>query len=193
MPKCAFCHCLLEEKKGNVIPNYAFAYAFQQGYTPEKSPSWQTMKETAIKATTDYEADCSDPVLVENWKRQLTLPNRRFRVCDTCFSTLRPYLPDNPKDIPRNIPYPSDSSDSSLSWILPIHTSGIAILASYAGLLAIAVFPAPIALTLGIIALIHLRKHPEKKGMGRAIFAIVMGTIFSLLLCFFLIGSLLFG
>ncbi|MDR1492788.1 MAG: DUF4190 domain-containing protein [Planctomycetaceae bacterium] len=195
MSQCAFCHDLLEEKKGNIIPGYAFVYAFQQGYALENSPSWQTMKETAVKAITDYEADCSDSVLAENWRRQLTFPNRRFRVCDACFSALRPYLPDNPNDIPRNLSYfsfSSDSFNSSLSWIVPIQTSILAMIAGYAGMFSVLCIPAPLALILGILAFAHLRKHPEKKGMGRAIFAIVMGTVFSLFLCI-LIGIALLG
>ena len=182
MAKCAFCHCSLEGTQGSLVPSQAMAYAVAQGYSPEMSPSWPTMKETAVKAITDYEADCSDAALAESWKRQLTLPNRQFRLCDRCFSTLFRYLPTDPGELLRSVPQPSYSDDPVLGYIVPISTSIWAIFASYAALLSVIVFPAPLALILGIIALIDVRRHPEKKGMVRAIFAIVMGTIFTLLI-----------
>ena len=182
MSKCAFCHCPLEGSQGSIVPSNAMAYAFEQGYSPEMSPSWPTMKETALKAITDYEADCSDAVLAENWKRQLTLPNRRFRLCDHCFSTLFRFLPTDPGLLPCAGSQTSFSDDPALGYIIPINTSIWAIFASYAGLMSIAMFPAPFALILGIIALIDIKKHPEKKGKGRAIFAIVMAIVAPLLL-----------
>ena len=139
------------------------------------------MKETAVKAITDYEADCSDAVLVASWKRQLTLPNRRFRLCNHCFSTLFHYLPADPGKLPRSTPQASYSDDPALGYIVPINTSLWAIFASYAGLFALTIVFAPIAIILGIIAWVDIRRHPEKKGKGRAIFAIVMGVIFTLL------------
>ncbi len=181
MAKCAFCHCPLEETQGSIVPSGAMAQAVAQGYSPEMSPSWPVMKETATRAITDYEADCSDAALAASWKRQLTLPGRRFRLCDNCFSTLFRYLPANPGAIPRSAPQPSYTEDKALGYIVPVNTSVWAILASYAGLFAVLMITAPIALILGIIALVHVNKHPEMKGKGRAIFAIVMGILFTLL------------
>jgi len=188
MSQCAFCHCSLEESQGSIIPSNAMAYAMTQGYSPEMSPSWPVMKETAVKSITDYEADCSDAALVASWKRQLTLPNRRFRLCDHCFSTLFPYLPTDPGNLPRSTPQSSYSDDPVLGYIVPINTSIWAIFASYAGLFSILVITAPIALILGIIALIDIKRHPEKKGKGRAIFAIVMGVIVIPLFVLMIIG-----
>ena len=181
MAKCAFCYCSLEENQGSIVPCEAMAYAIAQGYSPDMSPSWPTMKETAVKAITDYEADCSDAALAANWKRQLTLPGRRFRLCDHCFSTLFRYLPADPGKIPRTTSSYTPTNDASLGYIVPINTSIWAIFAGYAGLFAVLVVTAPIALVLGIIALVDVKKHPEKTGKGRAIFAIVMGAIFTLL------------
>jgi len=181
MSKCAFCHCSLEESQGSIIPSNAMVYAIAQGYSPEMSPSWPVMKETAVKAINDYEADCSDATLAANWKRQLTLPSRRFRLCDHCFSTMFRYLPTDPGKLPRSAPQSSFADDPALGYIVPINTSIWAIFASYAGLLSLAVVFAPFAIILGIIALIDIKNHPEKKGKGRAIFAIIMGTIFTLL------------
>jgi len=177
MAKCAFCHCSLEENQGSIIPCEAMAYAIGQGYSPDMSPSWTTMKETAVKAITDYEADCSDAALAASWKRQLTLPGRRFRLCDHCFATLFDYLPTDPGKIPRSAPLYSQSNDAALGYIVPVNTSILAIFASYAGLLAVTGIFAPISLILGITALLDIKWHPEKKGKGRAIFAIVIGIV----------------
>jgi len=45
------------------------------------------------------------------------------------------------------------------------------------------IFPpvAPVALILGILAVFDLKRHPEKHGMGRAVFAIIAGAIGSIL------------
>jgi hypothetical protein len=49
-------------------------------------------------------------------------------------------------------------------------------------LFSLILFPAPLALIFGILALRDLKRHPDKGGRGRAIFAIVMGSLFTLLL-----------
>ena len=43
-------------------------------------------------------------------------------------------------------------------------------------------FPAPLALLFGILGVRDISKNPEKTGMVRAIFAIVIGVIWSLFL-----------
>ena len=70
-----------------------------------------------------------------------------------------------------------------------VHTSPWAILAGYAGIFSVLLIPAPIALILGIIAFWHVRAKPGRKGLGRAIFAILMGTFFSILLLCVLWGT----
>jgi S-formylglutathione hydrolase FrmB len=42
--------------------------------------------------------------------------------------------------------------------------------------------PAPLALAIGIWAIADLKKQPDKHGMGRAIFGVVMGGLGTLLL-----------
>ena len=69
-----------------------------------------------------------------------------------------------------------------MRMLLPVGRSGWAIAAGYAGLFAVLIFPAPIALVLSIVAIIHIRRHPDKHGMGRAIFGLIMGALFTLLL-----------
>ena len=79
------------------------------------------------------------------------------------------------------IPWRIDLTGTSMS------TSGWAIAAGYAGMFAVFVLPAPVALILGIIALQDYNKR-SVAGKSRAIFAIVMGAIFSLLLVFIIIA-----
>ncbi len=82
----------------------------------------------------------------------------------------------------------SIESDPGMRMLLPVGRSVWAVLAGYAGLFAVLGVCAPFALILGIIALVDLKRHPEKYGRGRAIFAIVMGTIFSLIVVFIVIA-----
>ena len=65
-----------------------------------------------------------------------------------------------------------------MRWALPVGRSGWAIAAGYAGLFSVLVFPAPIALVLGVVAIIDIKRHPERHGMGRAIFGVTMGALF---------------
>ena len=85
--------------------------------------------------------------------------------------------------IPRGI-----ENDPAMRMLLPVGRSVWAVLAGYAGLFAVLGIFAPVALILGIVALVDLKRHPEKHGKGRAIFAVVMGTVFSLILVFILIA-----
>ena len=62
--------------------------------------------------------------------------------------------------------------------------SGYAIAAGYLALFSVLLVFAPFALLFGIIAVIDIKRHKEKHGMGRAIFGIVMGVIFTILLVF---------
>ena len=59
------------------------------------------------------------------------------------------------------------------------------------GLVSVIPLFAPIALILGIAAVIHLKRNPKQRGMGRAVFAIVMGTIFSLVLLAVIVANVL--
>ncbi|MEM9826253.1 MAG: DUF4190 domain-containing protein [Planctomycetota bacterium] len=73
-------------------------------------------------------------------------------------------------------------NDPAMRMLIPIGRSPLAVIAGYAGLFAIIPIFAPFALLLGWLALRDLKKHPENGGKGRAIFAIVMGGLFSALL-----------
>jgi hypothetical protein len=64
-----------------------------------------------------------------------------------------------------------------MRMLLPVGRSWLAIVAGYLGLFSLICFPAPLALVFGILAIWDIRKHPEKHGMGRAIFGLVMGAL----------------
>ncbi len=77
---------------------------------------------------------------------------------------------------------PPLDDDSAMRMLLPIGRSFWAIAAGYAGLFAVTICLAPLALGLGIVALIDLKQHPQKHGMGRAIFGMVMGALGTIVL-----------
>lgn len=59
----------------------------------------------------------------------------------------------------------------------PIGRSGWAIAAGYAGLFALVLVPAPLALILSLIAMVHLRRRSDLHGWGRAIFGLIAGLL----------------
>lgn len=64
-----------------------------------------------------------------------------------------------------------------MRMLIPVGRSGWAIAAGYLGLFSFLILPAPIALITGILAIRDIRSHPDRHGMGRAIFGIVMGVL----------------
>ena len=86
---------------------------------------------------------------------------------------------------------PDLGEDAVVRMLIPVGRSGWAIAAGYAGLFAVLFFPAPIALVLGLVAIWDIRKHPKKHGLGRAIFGLVMGPLFTVPMLFFLIAAAL--
>lgn len=75
--------------------------------------------------------------------------------------------------------------DDVVHWLLPTGRSGLAIAAGYSGILALlCFFASPLALVLGILALRQLNAQSTKHGKGRAIFAIVVGALGSLLFAY---------
>jgi len=75
-----------------------------------------------------------------------------------------------------------------MRMLLPVGRSGLAIAAGYAGLLAVFGVFGPVALLLGILAIIDIKRHPRKHGMGRAVFGVVMGVIGTALLVLMVLG-----
>jgi len=72
-------------------------------------------------------------------------------------------------------PFIEDSA--LLRMVVPIGRSWLAIAAGYLGLFALLLVPAPLALIVGVLAILDLRRHPEKHGMGRAVFGVVAGLL----------------
>lgn len=89
---------------------------------------------------------------------------------------------------PPNLPAPSGTGPGNL--LLPTQRSGWAIAAGYLGLFAILVVPAPFALAAGIVALRDLRRRPHLGGRGRAIFGLISGSVFSMLLLIVIVTQL---
>jgi hypothetical protein len=86
-------------------------------------------------------------------------------------------------------PPPSIGDDPAIRMLLPVGRSGLAIAAGYAGLLAVVPCLSPFALLLGILAIRDLRNNPHKHGMGRAVFGVVMGSVFTLVTIGLLIAA----
>jgi hypothetical protein len=78
--------------------------------------------------------------------------------------------------------------NATVRMLLPVGRSIWAIAAGYFGLFAVIPIFAPVALVLGIVAIRDIRRHPKRHGMGRAIFGLVMGLIFSVALIVVFIG-----
>jgi hypothetical protein len=72
--------------------------------------------------------------------------------------------------------------DAVTRMLIPVGRSALSIVAGYVALFSVLLVPAPIALTLGICALVQLQHRPGAYGRGRAIFAIVMGGFFTVVL-----------
>ena len=62
----------------------------------------------------------------------------------------------------------------AMRMVMPIGRSSWAIIAGYAGLLSFFIVPAPAAIVLGLIAIIHVRRTGTR-GMGRSMFAVLAG------------------
>jgi hypothetical protein len=73
-----------------------------------------------------------------------------------------------------------------MRMLLPVGRSGYAIAAGYLGLFSLLILPAPLALIFGALAIRDIKKDPSKHGMGRAIFGLVMGIVFTIVLVAFL-------
>lgn len=80
--------------------------------------------------------------------------------------------------------------DPMMRLILPVGRSGLAIVAGYLGLLSFIPLFGPIAIIVGVLAIRDIKAHPDKHGMGRAIFGIVAGALATLLMLVLLIANL---
>jgi hypothetical protein len=101
-------------------------------------------------------------------------------------------LSATPPPFPIQAPPPRPlGDDAAMRFLLPVGRSGWAIAAGYLGLFGVLVFPAPFALIAGILAIRDIKAHPEKHGMGRAIFGLVIGILGTGILALLLIRAIL--
>jgi hypothetical protein len=76
----------------------------------------------------------------------------------------------------------ASGDDPMLGLLVPTgNLSGTAVAAGYCGLLGLIPVVGLIGMILGVVAILDLKKNPEKKGWGRAITGIVAGTLFTAL------------
>ena len=108
--------------------------------------------------------------------------------CPACSTMVLVPLLAEAVDNRRPLP-PKLGDDAMLRMLLPVGRSWWAIAAGYAGLFAVICFPAPIALILGLVAIWDIKSHPEKHGLGRAVFGLVMGILGSVGLIWVLLGA----
>ena len=72
-----------------------------------------------------------------------------------------------------------DPTKASDRMLMPIGRTPLSIVAGYVAFFSVLLVPAPLSLTLGICALVQLGRRPGTYGRGRAIFAVVMGAVFT--------------
>lgn len=86
---------------------------------------------------------------------------------------------------------PAPVEHGAMHLLLPVGPqSGLAIGAGYCGLIGLLVpLVGPVGLILGLYALRDLRQHPEKRGRGRAITGIVLGSLGTMLWLLWIIGA----
>jgi hypothetical protein len=95
--------------------------------------------------------------------------------------------------MPPGSPLESLEQNAGIRMLLPIGRSGWAIAAGYAGLFSVLFVFAPFAILFGILAIRDIKKNPKKHGMGRAIFGLVMGILFTIPLCIALVAGMMNG
>jgi hypothetical protein len=81
--------------------------------------------------------------------------------------------------------------NAGVRLLIPVGRSGWAIAAGYLGLFSVLGCPGPIALVISIVAIRDIRRHPDRHGMGRAIFGLVMGILGTLALLGFAVISVM--
>jgi len=70
--------------------------------------------------------------------------------------------------------------DPVVRWLVPVDRSGWSLAAGYLGLLSVLPFFGIAAVITGVLGLRSSKRNPKLGGRGRAVFGIVMGTLFTL-------------
>ncbi len=184
---CHFCGTGIAEYDGAVIPGQAMIVALDRGYSPTLCPNWPTLNQR-VRLAQEREnpgTPVGDEAVLTYLNGSLRGPDKAWRLCNTCCSTLGPYLPPAPR---RN---EAEETLKSLQYVLPTNATLLSIFAGYAGLFSVLLLPAPVALVLGILALRQIRSRRKMGqdigGTGRAVFAIIMGGLFTIQLGLFLV------
>ncbi|MBM81277.1 MAG: hypothetical protein CMJ78_11895 [Planctomycetaceae bacterium] len=112
---------------------------------------------------------------------------REDRFCPYCDEELPP---PGPRKRKRSRPSQGLGEDATARMLLPVGRSGWAIAAGYLGLFSLLCCPAPFALIIGVIAVMDIKKNPQRHGMGRAVFGIIMGTLGTIAMGFYVIGMI---
>ena len=78
--------------------------------------------------------------------------------------------------------------------LIPVGRSGWAIAAGYLGLFGLVLIPAPLALVVSLIAIRDINRSrltaKPKRGMGRAIFGLIVGVLGTIALLLILLNAL---
>jgi hypothetical protein len=83
------------------------------------------------------------------------------------------------------------TQDASLKFLVPVGRSGWAIGAGYLALFGMFVpFLCFLAIICAILGVSDIRKHPQKLGWGRIIFAFIVGGIWSLIHVVVFVGAM---
>ena len=100
----------------------------------------------------------------------------------------------NPPPIPEQNSQKPLGENAAVRMLMPVGRSGWAIAAGYLGLFSLIVFPAPFALIVSVIAIVHIKKCKKsgtpKYGLGRAIFGLVMGNAGTVIILWFIYQKL---
>lgn len=81
------------------------------------------------------------------------------------------------------------SENARVRALLPIGRSGFAIAAGYLGLFSLIPFVGVLAIAFGLLAIRHIRRNPQRHGMGRAIFGIAAGAVTLLAYGYLFLGA----
>ncbi len=74
------------------------------------------------------------------------------------------------------LPHNAEAGIDALVGILPVRTSMWAIAAGYLGLFSLVLFPAPLAVIVSVVALVHLKRNPGLRGHVRAWIGLLLGV-----------------
>jgi hypothetical protein len=85
--------------------------------------------------------------------------------------------------------YHDVGADPKMRMLIPVGRSPLAIVAGYLGLLSPLLIIAPFALIVSILAIRDIKRR-DTHGMGRAVFGLIMGAIFSIALCIFIVVAI---